>query len=149
MPPYKGRFVPRNPEKYKGNPTNIVYRSSWELKFMGYLDKNPNVLQWASEEVAIPYRSPLDNKWHRYFPDFIVRMRDADGKTVVKMIEIKPMSQSVPPEVRQKGQRITKKYLREVATYGINNAKWEAAKEFCADRNWEFVVLTEKNVNFT
>jgi hypothetical protein len=149
MPPYKGRFVPRNPEKYKGNPTNIVYRSSWELKFMGYLDKNPNVLQWASEEVAIPYRSPLDNKWHRYFPDFIVRMRDADGKTVVKMIEIKPMSQSVHPEVRQKGQRITKKYLREVATYGINNAKWEAAKEFCADRNWEFVVLTEKNVNFT
>ena len=149
MPPYKGRFVPRNPEKYKGNPTNIVYRSSWELKFMGYLDKNPNVLQWASEEVAIPYRSPLDGKWHRYFPDFIVRMRDADGKMVVKMIEIKPMSQSVPPEVRQKGQRITKKYLREVAAYGINNAKWEAAKEFCADRNWEFVVLTEKNVNFT
>lgn len=149
MPAYKGRFSPRYPEKYKGNPTNIVYRSSWELKFMGYLDKNPNVLQWASEEVAIPYRSPLDGKWHRYFPDFIVRMRDADGKTVVKMIEIKPMSQSVPPEVRQKGQRITKKYLREVATYGINNAKWEAAKEFCADRNWEFVVLTEKNVNFT
>lgn len=149
MPSYKGRFVPRNPEKYKGNPTNIVYRSSWELKFMGYLDKNPNVLQWASEEVAIPYRSPLDNKLHRYFPDFIVRMRDADGKMVVKMIEIKPMSQSVPPEVRQKGQRITKKYLREVANYGINNAKWEAAKEFCADRNWEFVVLTEKNVNFT
>ena len=149
MPAYKGRFSPRYPEKYKGNPTNIVYRSSWELKFMGYLDKNPNVLQWASEEVAIPYRSPLDGKWHRYFPDFIVRMRDADGKMVVKMIEIKPMSQSVPPEVRQKGQRITKKYLREVATYGINNAKWEAAKEFCADRNWEFVVLTEKNVNFT
>ena len=149
MPAYKGRFVPRTPEKYKGNPTNIVYRSSWELKFMGYLDKNPNVLQWASEEIAIPYRSPLDKKWHRYFPDFIVRMRDADGNTVVKMIEIKPMSQSVPPEIRQNSQRITKKYLREVMTYGINNAKWEAAKEFCADRNWEFVVLTEKNVNFT
>jgi len=148
MAAYKGRFVPRNPEKYKGNPTNIVYRSSWELKFMGYLDKNPNVLQWASEEVAIPYRSPLDGKWHRYFPDFIVRMLDRDGKKVVKMIEIKPRSQSVPPEVRQNGQKITKKYLREVATYGINSAKWEAAKEFCADRNWEFVVLTEKDVKF-
>jgi len=148
MVAYKGRFVPRNPEKYKGNPTNIVYRSSWELKFMGYLDKNPNVLQWASEEVAIPYRSPLDGKWHRYFPDFIVRMLDRDGKKVVKMIEIKPRSQSVPPEVRQNGQKITKKYLREVATYGINSAKWEAAKEFCADRNWEFVVLTEKDVKF-
>ena len=148
MVAYKGRFVPRNPEKYKGNPTNIVYRSSWELKFMGYLDKNPNVLQWASEEVAIPYRSPLDGKWHRYFPDFIVRMLDRDGKKVVKMIEIKPRSQSIPPEVRQNGQKITKKYLREVATYGINSAKWEAAKEFCADRNWEFVVLTEKDVKF-
>jgi len=115
---------------------------------MGYLDKNPNVLQWASEELFVPYKSPLDGKWHRYFPDFIVRMRDREGKTVVKMIEIKPRSQSVPPEVRKDGQRITKKYLREVATYGINNAKWEAAKEFCADRNWEFVVLTEKDVKF-
>ena len=148
MATYKGRFSPRYPEKYKGNPTNIVYRSSWELRFMGYLDKNPNVLQWASEELSVPYKSPLDGKWHRYFPDFIVRMRDRNGKTVVKMIEIKPRSQSVPPEVRKDGQRITKKYLREVATYGINNAKWEAAKEFCADRNWEFVVLTEKEVNF-
>lgn len=115
---------------------------------MGYLDKNPNVLQWASEELFVPYKSPLDGKWHRYFPDFIVRMRDREGKTVVKMIEIKPRSQSVPPEVRKDGQQITKKYLREVATYGINNAKWEAAKEFCADRNWEFVVLTEKDVKF-
>jgi len=148
MATYKGRFSPRYPEKYKGNPTNIVYRSSWELRFMGYLDKNPNVLQWASEELFVPYKSPLDGKWHRYFPDFIVRMRDREGKTVVKMIEIKPRSQSVPPEVRKDGQRITKKYLREVATYGINNAKWEAAKEFCADRNWEFVVLTEKDVKF-
>lgn len=148
MATYKGRFSPRYPEKYKGNPTNIVYRSSWELRFMGYLDKNPNVLQWASEELFVPYKSPLDGKWHRYFPDFIVRMRDREGKTVVKMIEIKPRSQSVPPEVRKDGQQITKKYLREVATYGINNAKWEAAKEFCADRNWEFVVLTEKDVKF-
>lgn len=148
MATYKGRFSPRYPEKYKGNPTNIVYRSSWELRFMGYLDKNPNVLQWASEELFVPYKSPLDGKWHRYFPDFIVRMRDREGKAVVKMIEIKPRSQSVPPEVRKDGQRITKKYLREVATYGINNAKWEAAKEFCADRNWEFVVLTEKDVKF-
>lgn len=148
MATYKGRFSPRYPEKYKGNPTNIVYRSSWELRFMGYLDKNPNVLQWASEELFVPYKSPLDGKWHRYFPDFIVRIRDREGKTVVKMIEIKPRSQSVPPEVRKDGQQITKKYLREVATYGINNAKWEAAKEFCADRNWEFVVLTEKDVKF-
>ena len=148
MAPYKGRFVPKHPEKYKGNPTNIVYRSSWELQFMGLLDKNPNVLQWASEEVVVPYKSPLDNRWHRYFPDFIVRMRDRDGKTVVKMIEIKPRSQSVPPEVRKDGQRITKKYLREVATYGVNNAKWEAAKEFCADRNWEFVVITEADIKF-
>ncbi len=112
---------------------------------MKYLDENSNIIQWASEELFIPYKSPLDGKWHRYFPDFIIRMKTRDGTTVTKMIEIKPRSQAVPPAPRAKGQH-TKKYLKEVATYGINISKWNAAKEYCADRNWEFVVLTEKEL---
>jgi hypothetical protein len=148
MAAYRGKFQPRNPQKYKGDFTNIVYRSSWELRFMGYLDSNPNIIQWSSEEIFIPYKSPLDGKWHRYFPDFIIRMRDKDGKVLTKMIEIKPRSQSVPPAPKAKGQH-TKKYLKEVATYGINQAKWKAANEYCLDRNWQFVVLTERDVNFS
>ena len=146
MATYKGRFVPRFPEKYKGDPTKIVYRSSWELRFMNYLDTNSNIVQWASEELAIPYKSPIDGKWHRYFPDFLVRMRNRKGNIVVKMIEIKPRSQSVPPTPKGKGTKPTKKYLQEVATFGINSAKWHAAKEYCLDRDWEFVVLTEKEL---
>ena len=113
---------------------------------MKYLDENPHILQWASEELFVPYKSPLDGKWHRYFPDFIILMRDKNGKISTKMIEIKPRSQSVPPTVKNNGSKPTKKYLREVATYGINMAKWNSAKEYCADRNWEFVVLTEKEL---
>jgi hypothetical protein len=143
---YKGKFSPKNPGKYRGDPTGIIYRSLWERKVMVYLDENINVLEWRSEEIAIPYRSPVDNRIHRYFPDFVIKMRDRDGKVSVKMIEIKPRSQSVPPTPKGKGSKPTKKYLREVATYGLNSAKWEAAKEFCADRNWEFVVLTEKEL---
>ena len=146
MATYKGRFQPKHPEKYKGDPTKIVYRSSWELRFMKYLDENSNIIQWASEELAIPYKSPIDGRWHRYFPDFLVRMRDRNGNIVVKMIEIKPRAQSVPPIPRGKGTKPTKKYLQEVATYGINIKKWEAAKDYCEDRKWEFVVLTEKEL---
>jgi hypothetical protein len=148
MATYKGRFQPKNPEKYKGDPTKIVYRSSWELRFMKYLDENSNIIQWASEELAIPYKSPLDGRWHRYFPDFLVRMRDRDGNVTVKMIEIKPRAQSVPPKPKGKGTKPTKKYLQEVATFGINNAKWHAAKDYCEDRKWQFVVLTEKELGF-
>ncbi len=145
MAPYRGKFQPRNPTKYKGDPTNIVYRSSWELRFMNYVDTNPNVVQWSSEEMFVPYKSPLDGKWHRYFPDFIIRMRNKEGKLVTKMVEIKPRAQATPPAPRAKGKH-TKKYLQEVATFGINSAKWHAAKEYCADHDWEFVVLTEKEL---
>ena len=71
--PYKGKFKPSNPKKYVGNPANIIYRSSWEKKFMFYCDTNPDILQWASEEMAIPYYNPIDKKVHKYYPDFIVK----------------------------------------------------------------------------
>jgi hypothetical protein len=98
MATYQGVFKPKNPQKYLGNPTNIIYRSRWELKFMMYLDSQQNVVQWASEEFCIPYRSPIDNRVHRYFPDFLVKKRTPENKIDVMVVEIKPMEQSRPPK---------------------------------------------------
>lgn len=140
---YKSIFKPKNPKKYKGDASNIIYRSSWELKLMIYLDSHPSVLQWSSEEIVIPYRSPLDGRVHRYFPDFYVKKVNGEGKVESAIIEVKPLSQSVPPKVQSKP---TRRYIKEVATYGINQAKWKAAKEFCEERSWKFVVMTEREL---
>jgi hypothetical protein len=137
---YKGKFSPKNPKKYRGDPTGIVYRSLWELKVMKYLDDNRNVLEWCSEEVAIPYISPVDSRPHRYFPDFIVRMLTPDGGTKTVMIEVKPKAQTREPKIPTKK---TRKYLTEVMTWGVNQAKWKAATEYCLDRQWEFKLITE------
>ena len=140
---YTGKFTPKNPQKYVGDYTKITYRSSWEARVMTWLDKEPNVISWASEELAIPYISPVDGKRHRYFPDFIVKVKNKDGKVSTMMIEVKPQKQSVEPAKRS---RVTKQYITEVVTYSINQAKWKAAKEYCLDRGWQFKVLTEKEL---
>ena len=106
---------------------------------MNYFDSNPDIIWWASEEMAIPYRSPIDGKRHRYFPDFIIKTTNGE----VVMIEVKPAHQSKPPE---KKSRITKKYLNEVKTWGVNQAKWKAASEYCKDRKWKFQVITENHL---
>jgi hypothetical protein len=137
---YKGKFSPKNPKKYRGDPTGIIYRSLWELKVMKYLDDNRNVLEWCSEEVAIPYISPVDNRPHRYFPDFIVVMLTPDGSTKTVMIEVKPKVQTKEPKIPTKK---TRRYLTEVMTWGVNQAKWKAAQEYCLDRQWEFKLITE------
>lgn len=147
---YKGRFRPKNPEKYKGDPTRIIYRSLWEFKFFKRMDEHPDVIWWQSEEVIVPYISPIDNRRHRYFPDVIVHMKDAEGKVKTKMIEIKPLAQTRPPDPRNKNKtktgRISRRYINEVKTYGINEAKWKAARNYCADRGWEFIIMTEKEL---
>lgn len=143
MATYKGLFKPRNPKKYRGDPTNIIYRSRWELVFMSYLDSHKDVIQWASEELVIPYRSPIDGKVHRYFPDFWVKKVDRQGKTNIVVIEIKPYAQTLEPKPQK---RITKNYLSEVKTWGINSSKWKAAEEYCKDRGWEFMIMTEKEL---
>lgn len=140
---YKGVFKPKNPQKYVGDPTNIIYRSSWECRMMDWLDQNPSILSWASEELQIPYVSPVDSRWHRYFPDFLVKMKTKEGKTKTMMLEVKPKKQSRPPEPRK---RVTKQYIQEVATWGVNQAKWKAAEEYCLDRGWEFMVITEDHL---
>ena len=140
---YKGKFRPSKPKKYKGDPTNIVYRSLWELKFMRYCDSNNSIVKWSSEEIVIPYRSPLDNRFHRYFPDFYLKYKDNSGKVVEKVIEIKPAKQVQEPKIQK---RRTKRYVTEVVNYAKNQAKWKAAEEFCKDRRWQFQILTEKEL---
>lgn len=143
---YKGQFHPNNPAKYKGDPTKIIYRSRWELVVMQKLDYHPDVIEWSSEEVIVRYISPIDNKYHRYFVDFYVKQRDKYGKTIVNLIEVKPYKQTKPPVVMEGKSKPTKRYLNEVMTWGVNSAKWKAAREFCADRGWNFVIITEKEL---
>ena len=140
---YKGRFKPKNPEKYVGDYTNIIYRSLLERSYMVKLDENPKVLQWKSEEVIIPYISPLDNERHRYFPDFWIKYIDEEGITKTALIEIKPKSQTKEPKPQSKK---TQKYIREVTTWLINNAKWNAAINWCKLNNSEFHILTEEDI---
>lgn len=142
----QGKFKPTNPNKYKGDPTGIIYRSSWEARLMSYLDKHPDVMWWASEELVIPYISPVDGRPHRYFVDFVVKKRD--GETLV--IEVKPFKQTQEPllENRLDGKgKLRRAYINEVATWGINKSKWKAAEEFCRKRGWRFVIMTEKDLN--
>lgn len=143
---YSGRFIPKNPKKYIGDHKNIIYRSSWECKMMSWLDQNDSVLSWASEELTIPYISPVDNRFHRYFPDFIVKLRTKDNKVKTMMLEVKPKKQTQPPEVKK---RKTKQYINEVVTWSINQSKWKAAEEYCLDRGWEFKIITEDHLGLT
>lgn len=147
---YKGRFRPKNPDKYKGDPTNIIYRSMWEFKFFRYVDEHPDILWWQSEELVVPYTSPLDNKIHRYYPDVIVSKKGTEGDIKTIMIEIKPYKQTLPPDIRKKNAtptgRPSRRYINEVKTWGVNDAKWKAARIFCQQRGWEFVIMTEKEL---
>lgn len=139
---HKGWFKPRNPQKYRGNANNIVYRSSWELRCMKWFDTREDVIWWSSEELIIPYYSPVDDRMHRYFPDFVIRVRKKDGTEMTYVIEVKPESQTRVPTQKRR----TKKYLQEAATYVVNQSKWRAADKFCQDNGWQFQILTEKEL---
>ena len=140
---YQGKFKPHNPKKYIGNTNDIIYRSSWEWKYMMKLDHDPNVLKWSSEEFFIPYRSPIDGKTHRYFPDFLICRKTPQGE-VTELIEIKPAQQTKAPSQGKK-RRIT--FINEVYRFGVNDAKWKAAKIYCENKGWKFRILTEKDLN--
>lgn len=139
----KSKYKPSYPNKYVGNPNNIVCRSSWERRFCYWADLNPNIIQWASEEVAIPYVSPLDNRVHRYYPDFLIKVKETTGATKTYLIEVKPDKQTRPPK---KGKRVTKSFIYESKTWAVNQAKWEAAVEFCKDHRIDFKIITEKEL---
>ena len=135
----KGKFRPNNPQKYLGNPTNIIIRSKWEYDFFKFCDMNDEIVQWGSEEIVIPYMSPLDKRRHRYFPDVVIKKKN--GETI--LVEIKPYDQTQPP----KGPPSKKKsFIHEVTTYVVNQAKWAAAEVFCRNRGWRFQLITEKEL---
>lgn len=144
---YKGFFKPLHPEKYKGDPQNIIYRSSWERKLLHYLDECPSVLAYASEEIVIPYRDPFNpNKTRRYFVDFYVEIQTKDGVKKI-LVEVKPMEQTVPPNIAKKNAtptgRVSRRYANAMKRYMINEAKWEAARSFAKKHNMEFKIMTE------
>jgi hypothetical protein len=139
----KSKFECSHPEKYIGDPTNVICRSSWERFFCSNLDNNPNVEKWASEEIAIKYISPKDGREHRYFVDFVVRFKN--GKTV--MIEIKPFGQTIPPEKPKKNSnKALARFHEEFMVYSVNQAKWKAATDFCNRNGFQFLVYTEKQL---
>jgi hypothetical protein len=132
-----GRFKPPHPEKYTGNVNRIMFRSSWELTFMKWLDANPAIIRWGSEELAIPYVSPKDLRVHRYFPDMIVMYKHKDGSIRKEIVEIKPYKETVPTP------RMTE---RDAAALQINEAKWKAAAAFAEQNGATFRVITEKTM---
>lgn len=137
MKTYKGIYKIRNPEKYLGDPSNVVYRSGWERSVMIWCDDNPNVVGWVSEEVIIPYLCETDKRMHRYFMDFMIKYKD--GRTV--LVEVKPHKETVKPKTGQ--GRARRQVINETLTYIKNISKWTAAEKFVADRGWQFEIWDE------
>jgi len=138
----QGIFTPKNQDKFIGS--KAVYRSGLELKFFRFCDDNPNVLEWGSENIVVPYISPLDNKAHRYYVDNYIAIKE-ESEVVKYLVEIKPSKQTKPPTTKyRKRQHL----LYEQKQYVINQAKWKAAKEFCKKKGLTFIILTEKELIF-
>ena len=133
---YKGKWRPKNKNKYEGNPDKIIYRSMWERQAFRWCDDNDDIKRWSSESVVVPYRSQVDGKYHRYF--VALKITFNDGRTL--LVEIKPKRQTKPPE---KKSRRSRRYLKEVMSYGINTSKWKYADAYAKDRGWEFQIWTE------
>ena len=140
---YKGKYRVNYPKKYKGDINEIIYRSSWELKFMRWCDLNPSVFEWGYETMIIPYKSPVDNKVHRYFVDFFIKVQDKNNSIQKYLVEIKPEKFTKPTAIPK---RKTKRFIQEVINYGINQAKWKYADNYCLNRGWKFLVLTENDL---
>ena len=141
---HKGKYKIKNPDKYLGNPTNIIYRSMMEKRFMDWCDTNEKCYKWSSEEVVIPYISPIDNKQHRYFPDFLIQTPKGWF-----LIEVKPLTQSRPPKklvVENLELKKKRRYIKSVQTWLVNEAKWKAATKVCEKKGWSFQILTEKQL---
>jgi hypothetical protein len=138
----QGKYTPINPKKYAGNVDEIIYRSSWEKKLFLFLDKNPDVLKWGSEELIIEYFSPVDKRVHRYFPDVVVMYKNKAGDIKRAVVEVKPEKQTKPPT----GKKMTKYLMEEYKTYTINTAKWQAATDWCKKNGFDFLIFTEKHL---
>ena len=126
-----------------GDPTNIIYRSSWEFKFMKWCDTSMNVLSYSSEETVIPYRCATDNRLHRYFVDFRIQIKNRNDEIKTYLVEVKPLGQTIPPKYPG---RQTKRYITESLAFIKNQSKWKYAEEYCKDRGWIFMIITEREL---
>lgn len=139
---HQGRYRVKNPAKYVGDLNNVIFRSSWELRVLQWLDNNPSIVYFSSEELVIPYFDPVTQRRRRYFPDFLVKVKTKSGEMKTTVIEVKPFAQT---QLRAP-KRHTRKFLGEVAQYSINKAKWDAAIRFCEEQGWNFQIITEKDL---
>jgi hypothetical protein len=137
----QGIFNPVNKEKYKGT-LPILYRSSYELKYMRWCDHNPAIISWGSESIIIPYQNPLTGRVSRYFVDSNITLKTKNGELKKYLIEIKPAIQTIPP----KPSKNTRSLLRRQAEYVKNRAKWAAAEQWSKKKGYEFCILTEKHL---
>ena len=146
-----GKYKPAHPEKYKGDIRDVWYRSQLELSVMRYFDRHRDVVSWGSENTVIPYVKPTDGATHRYFPDFTAEVLDREtGEIRRLLIEVKPQSKLKPPKKKiTRAGKPTVWYLREVAEYAVNRAKFEAAERYCQNKGFEFMILTEKEIRKT
>lgn len=143
----QGFFKPKRPEKYRGDPTKICFRSSWERVLCKYFDENPLVEMWSSEEIVVPYYDEANQKQRRYFPDFVVRFKRGPDQYETVMVEVKPYAETQPPRQPKKvTKRTQSRLLEETSTYITNQCKWEAARQFCSQRGWKFLIMTEKEI---
>jgi len=134
------KYVVKNKEKYVGDSTNVISRSSWETKFMRWCDMNPSVELWGSEIQAIQYYSQADKKLRRYFPDFFIKVKMKDGSLKDIIIEIKPHDQTIPPV---KGRKRQTTFINECITWQVNQDKWKAAIEWARLHNFTFQIMNE------
>lgn len=141
--PKPRKWTPKNPGKYAGDVSNIIARSSWEVKFLNWCDSNPSIIKYVSEEVIIPYICPTDGQRHRYFTDAMIKVKSNSGEEKVYLVEIKPYAQTIPPV---RGKKKQKTFLAESLTYMKNDAKWKAAREWCSNKGIDFVILTENEI---
>tara|TARA_B100000575_G_scaffold292057_1_gene299508 strand:+ start:353 stop:799 length:447 start_codon:yes stop_codon:yes gene_type:complete len=137
---YKGKYKIKNPDKYLGNHSKVIFRSLWERNAFRWCENNPKVRAWSSEEIVVPYKCRTDNKLHRYFVDLYIEM--VDGKKY--LIEIKPKKETLPPK---QPKRKTKRYINEILTFSKNQDKWEAADQYAKHKGWKFQVWTEETLN--
>ena len=141
---YQGFYTPLNPEKYVGDASQIVFRSSWERKLMVRCDTDPSILKWGSEIHPIPYYSTVDKKMRRYFVDFFMKVRKKDGTIETLMIEVKPNKERFPPkQPKRMTGKAKARFITETLTYQRNQDKWEAAREFAKKHNMRFAVMDE------
>ena len=144
---HQGYYQLRNPEKYIGNPNSIVYRSGWERKFCAYCDINPNIVKWGSEVSTVPYIGP-DGRSHNYHIDFYLEMPDPSGVNKKMLVEVKPSNECRPPKAPEKmTAKALESYEYSLKMYQKNLYKWQAAKQYAADRGMQFVIVNEQHLD--